>query len=136
MLRLSLIHICWVYPEEEIKKMVESLEDKDKVYIKILSYEFENEYVSFRICLLYTSQNPNVKLAAFDAVNAQPVDLTQAAETSLHAVVHIRSTPVSYTHLFRSQYCVTKTGRIDCQADNAIETIFEVEGQRDRKSVV
>ena len=37
-------------------------------------------------------QNPNVKLAAFDAVNAQPVDLTQAAENSLHAVVHIRST--------------------------------------------
>ena len=35
-------------------------------------------------------QNPNVKLAAFDAVNAQPVDLTQAAENSLHAVVHIR----------------------------------------------
>ena len=27
-------------------------------------------------------QNPNVKLAAFDAVNAQPVDLTQAAENS------------------------------------------------------
>ena len=23
----------WVYPEEEIKKLVESLEDKDKVYI-------------------------------------------------------------------------------------------------------
>lgn len=39
----------WVYPEEEIKKMVESLEDKDKVYIKILTYEFEDEYVSFRI---------------------------------------------------------------------------------------
>lgn len=39
----------WVYPEEEIKKLVESLEDKDKVYIKILSYEFEGEYVSFRI---------------------------------------------------------------------------------------
>ena len=37
-------------------------------------------------------QNPNVKLAAFDAVNAQPVDLTQAAENSLHAVVHIKST--------------------------------------------
>ena len=42
-------------------------------------------------------QNPNVKLAAFDAVNDQPVDLTQAAENSLHAVVHIT---VSYTHLF------------------------------------
>ncbi len=37
-------------------------------------------------------QNPNVKLAAFDALDAQPVDLTQAAENSLHAVVHIRST--------------------------------------------
>ena len=33
----------------EIKKLVESLEDKDKVYIKILTYEFEDEYVSFRI---------------------------------------------------------------------------------------
>ena len=28
---------------------VDSLEDKDKVYIKILTYEFEDEYVSFRI---------------------------------------------------------------------------------------
>lgn len=37
-------------------------------------------------------QNPNVKLAAFDAVNAQPIDLTQAAENSLHAVVHIKAT--------------------------------------------
>ena len=37
-------------------------------------------------------QNPNVKLAAFDAIDAQPVDLTQAAENSLHAVVHIKST--------------------------------------------
>ena len=35
----------WVYPEEEIKKLVESLEDKDKVYIKILTYEFEDEDV-------------------------------------------------------------------------------------------
>ena len=37
------------FSEEEIKKLVESLEDKDKVYIKILTYEFEDEYVSFRI---------------------------------------------------------------------------------------
>ena len=36
-----------MYPEEEIKKLVESLEDKDKVYIKILTYDFED--VSFRI---------------------------------------------------------------------------------------
>ena len=37
-------------------------------------------------------QNPGDRLAAYDAINAQPVDLTQAAENSLHAVVHIKST--------------------------------------------
>ena len=42
-------------------------------------------------------QNPNVKLAAFDAIDAPPVDLTQAAENSLHAVVHIKSTQTSKT---------------------------------------
>ena len=41
-------------------------------------------------------QNPdNMRLAALTATNAQPVDLTQAAETSVHAVVHIRSTQIS-----------------------------------------
>ena len=44
-----------------------------------------------------SSRIPIVKLAAFDAVNAQPVDLTQAAENSLHAVVHIRSTQEAKT---------------------------------------
>ena len=38
-------------------------------------------------------QNPdNLRLAGLTAANAQPVDLTQAAESSVHAVVHIRST--------------------------------------------
>ena len=37
-------------------------------------------------------QNPGARLAAYAAINAQPVDLTQAAENSLHAVVHIKST--------------------------------------------
>ena len=37
-------------------------------------------------------QNPGARLAAYDAINAQPVDLTQVAENSLHAVVHIKST--------------------------------------------
>ncbi|EXY90065.1 trypsin-like peptidase domain-containing protein [Bacteroides fragilis] len=37
-------------------------------------------------------QNPGARLDAYDAINAQPVDLTQAAENSLHAVVHIKST--------------------------------------------
>ena len=46
-------------------------------------------------------QNPasNVRLAAFSAVDAQPVDLTQAAETSVHAVVHIRATQLGRTEI-------------------------------------
>lgn len=36
--------------------------------------------------------NKNSKLVSYNSVNAQPVDLTQAAESSLHAVVHIKST--------------------------------------------
>ena len=39
----------WVYPEEEIDRLIASLEAKDKTYIKIPSYEFADEYVSFRI---------------------------------------------------------------------------------------
>ncbi|NDV66972.1 Do family serine endopeptidase [Bacteroides sp. 224] len=42
-------------------------------------------------------QNSNVKLAAFDAMAAQPVDFTLAAENSVHAVVHIKSTELSKT---------------------------------------
>lgn len=44
-------------------------------------------------------QNPNTRLAAFDAMNAQPVDLTQAAENSIHAVVHIKSTQEAKTRV-------------------------------------
>lgn len=40
-------------------------------------------------------QNPDYTLAAFNATNGQPIDLTQAAESSVHAVVHIRSTKAS-----------------------------------------
>ncbi|WP_026367502.1 hypothetical protein [Bacteroides sp. 14(A)] len=39
----------WEYPEEEINKLVESLEAKDEIYIRILTHELEDEYVSFRI---------------------------------------------------------------------------------------
>lgn len=42
-------------------------------------------------------QNSNAKLASFNALDAQPVDLTQAAESSVHAVVHIKSTERSKT---------------------------------------
>lgn len=40
-------------------------------------------------------QNPNVHTASYNAADAQPIDLTQAAESSVHAVVHIRSTQTS-----------------------------------------
>ncbi|MCQ4948000.1 deoxyribonuclease HsdR, partial [Bacteroides cellulosilyticus] len=40
-------------------------------------------------------QKPNVRLASYNAVDAQPVDMTQAAENSVHAVEHIRSTQTS-----------------------------------------
>ena len=42
-------------------------------------------------------QNPNTRLAALDATQMQPLDLTQAAENSVHAVVHIKSTQESKT---------------------------------------
>ncbi len=46
-------------------------------------------------------QDPNVRLAAFDAVDAQPIDLTQAAESSVNAVVHIKATQLSKTQTVR-----------------------------------
>lgn len=39
----------------------------------------------------------NTRLAALDATQMQPVDLTKAAENSVHAVVHIKSTQESKT---------------------------------------
>ena len=41
--------------------------------------------------------DPNMRMAAFDAVQMQPVDLTKAAESSVNAVVHIKSTQESKT---------------------------------------
>ncbi|MBV4238632.1 hypothetical protein LI140_03020 [Phocaeicola dorei] len=49
----------WEYPEEEINKLIESLEAKDKIYIRILTHELENEYVSFRI---FSQGEWNIKL--------------------------------------------------------------------------
>ena len=42
-------------------------------------------------------QNDHMRLASYNGVEAQPVDLTAAAEASVHAVVHIRSTQLSRT---------------------------------------
>ncbi len=48
-------------------------------------------------------QNPdNLHLAGLSSVAAQPVDLTQAAETSVHAVVHIRATQLGRTETVRT----------------------------------
>lgn len=48
-------------------------------------------------------QNPdNLRLAGLTATTAQPVDLTQAAEISVHAVVHIRSTQLGRTETVRT----------------------------------
>ena len=41
--------------------------------------------------------NTNMRLAALDAAHLQPVDLTQAAENSVNAVEHIKSTQESKT---------------------------------------
>lgn len=46
-------------------------------------------------------QNENVRLAAFNATDAGPVDFTLAAENSIHAVVHITSTELSKTRTVR-----------------------------------
>lgn len=39
----------WEYPEKEIDELIALLDAKDKIYIRILTYELEDEYVSFRI---------------------------------------------------------------------------------------
>lgn len=49
-------------------------------------------------------QNPNnIRLAGLGAANAKPVDLTKAAESSVHAVVHIRATELSKTRTIQTQ---------------------------------
>ena len=72
-------------------------------------------------------QNPNVKLAAFDAIDAQPVDLTQAAENSLHAVVHIKSTQTSKTQTVQTRIIGTDPSTdlalVKIESDDDLPTI-------------
>lgn len=66
----------------------------------LTTYSMMNNSDTDAVTLSYDEsfkQDPNAKLAAFNAVTAQPVDLTQAAERSVHAVVHIMSTERSKT---------------------------------------
>ncbi len=45
--------------------------------------------------LFEQNPNSNLSLASYNGINAQPVDLTQAAKNSVEAVVHIKSTQAS-----------------------------------------
>lgn len=49
----------WVYPEELMNELVASLEAKDKIYIRVLTFEFGCEYVSFRT---FSQGTWNIKL--------------------------------------------------------------------------
>ena len=53
----------WEYPEKEIDELVASLEAKDKIYIRILTYELEDEYVSFRI---FSQGKWNIKFTMYE----------------------------------------------------------------------
>lgn len=50
----------WEYPEKAINELIALLAAKDKIYIRILTYELENEYVSFRI---FSQGKWNIKLS-------------------------------------------------------------------------
>lgn len=50
----------WEYPEKEINELIALLVAKDKIYIRILTYELEDEYVSFRI---FSQGKWNIKLS-------------------------------------------------------------------------
>ena len=39
----------WEYPESLIDELIDSLEQRDEIYIRVLTYELCTEYVSFRI---------------------------------------------------------------------------------------
>ena len=39
----------WVYPEEMMDNMISLLEGKNDIYIRVLTHELCNEYVSFRV---------------------------------------------------------------------------------------
>lgn len=40
----------WVFPEEEMKKLYDSIPNKDDIYMRCLSYEFGNLYHALWVC--------------------------------------------------------------------------------------
>ena len=63
--------------------------------------ERSNNLESVRTFNEVFEQNPLTQTVAFNRMDAQPVDLTIAAESSVNAVVHIRSTQLSKTRTVR-----------------------------------
>ena len=39
----------WTYPAEMIDKLIDSLKSKNDIYIRVLSFDLEDEYAEFRI---------------------------------------------------------------------------------------
>jgi len=39
----------WTYPKELMDELIAMLEDKDNIYIRVLTFEYSSEYVSFRV---------------------------------------------------------------------------------------
>lgn len=63
----------------------------------LTTYKMLDKQKDAKFSDLFQQNAESVKLAAFQATDVQPVDLTQAAETSVHAVVHIRATQLGKT---------------------------------------
>ncbi|WP_300877943.1 trypsin-like peptidase domain-containing protein [uncultured Bacteroides sp.] len=63
----------------------------------VTTYKILNKEKSATFSELFQQNPNNLQLAAYNATNAQPVDLTQAAESSTHAVVHIRAKQLGKT---------------------------------------
>lgn len=55
----------WKYPEEAIDDMINQLEDKNSVYIRILTFELSDEYVSFRV---FTNGDWEIRLETLPCV--------------------------------------------------------------------
>lgn len=47
------------YPEKEVNKLIASLEAPNELYLRVLTHDLSNEYVSFRI---FSGGNWNIKL--------------------------------------------------------------------------
>ena len=62
---------------------------------KVLDLERPSTEASTTFSDIFEQNDNCLRLAAYEATDAQPVDLTAAAESSVNAVVHIRATQSS-----------------------------------------